>query len=168
MNFIKSCAVMAIMLTVTGAIVSAQVSSNEQKSEVPPPSSCTLATMHGTMAYSGTSSRNGVQNSTSSLESYDGHGNLKYVEFDNPNGVSPVTYFGYGTYTVGSISGVSTNGMTSTANCVLTVFYDGDTATPFRYFAAPDGSTYFYSNTQTKGVVAAGHADRISFAALVQ
>lgn len=156
------------LFTVTTLLMIATVATGNAEVSAVTPGGCSLATMHGTLAYSDQFSRNSVPNSSSGMESYDGRGNMKYVEFDNPNGVSPVTYFGYGTYTVTSISGISTNGMTSTATCVLTVYYDGDTSKPFRYFAAPDGSTYYYSNTQTTGTVRAGHVDRISFAQLIQ
>src|SRR3974390_1579028 len=97
--------------TLTAALAIAQAPTLAQGT----PGGCTLATMRGTLAWSDTSTHNGVANSSSGLESYDGHGNMKYVEFDNPSGTNPGTSFGYGTYTIGSISGISTSGLTSTA-----------------------------------------------------
>jgi hypothetical protein len=89
---------------------------------------CTLETLHGTPAWSATSSTAGVPHAASGFESYDGKGHLKYTELYS-DGYTTDTFTGTGTYTIG-------------ANCIAQVTYDGG-GTPFVYFVAPDGSAYY-------------------------
>jgi hypothetical protein len=53
-------------------------------------------------------------------------------------------------------------------NCIATVFYDVDTAHPYTYFVAPDGSVYHFNSNLGLGRVAGGKVDRVSRALLVQ
>jgi hypothetical protein len=118
------------------------------------PLACSLATLHGTYAFAGTGIKNLVWSGTSGMESYDGHGNLKYHELES-DGITQNTFTGTGTYTI-------------TANCIATVIYDGDVTDRWTLFVAPDGSVFYYNNNLGFGKVSAGHEDRISKALLVQ
>lgn len=118
------------------------------------PTTCSLATMFGTMAYSGAGETGGVPHSSSGMESYDGKGHLKYYELYS-DGITQHKWIGTGTYTI-------------TANCIATVIYDDDVADPWTFFVAPDGSVYYYNNNLGLGSVAAGRSDRISRALLVK
>ncbi len=115
--------------------------------------SCTLATLHGTLAWNATSTKAGVAHAASGFESYDGNGHLKYTELFS-DGYQSETITGTGTYTID-------------ANCIAKVTYDGG-GTPFVYFVAPDGSAYYWANNQNTGTVASGRADRVSRALLVK
>jgi hypothetical protein len=117
------------------------------------PSSCSLATLHGTMAWSATYTDFGVPEAGSGFESYDGHGNLKYSQIFS-NGTTTINYTGTGTYTI-------------TAGCIASVTYDG-IGPAWQYFVAPDGSAYFWTNNQNIGRVASGKVERISEALLVK
>lgn len=117
------------------------------------PTTCSLATLHGTMAYANVSWSGGVPSAGSAMESYDGMGHFKYHEVDS-DGYTTQTYDYHGTYTI-------------TANCIASViYYEGGPV--WRYFVAPDGSAYYWVNAQNAGRVSANHADRISRALLVQ
>ena len=118
------------------------------------PSVCSLATLHGTMGWSGIGQKNGVPYSGSGMESYDGHGNIKYYTLHS-DGITQSKYIGTGTYTI-------------TSNCIATVIYDGDVAQPWTYFVAPDGSVFYYNNNSGNGGIGAGQENRISRALLVQ
>ena len=115
--------------------------------------SCSLATLHGTMAWGTTKTDSGAPSAGSGFESYDGHGHLKYTEIVS-NGYSTESYTGTGTYTI-------------TKNCIASVIYDG-TGPAWHYFVAPNGSAYYWTNNQNAGVVAAGRADRVTRALLVK
>jgi hypothetical protein len=114
---------------------------------------CSLATLHGTMAYANVYWTGGVPHAESAMESYDGMGHFKYHEV-NSDGNTSQTYDDHGTYTI-------------TANCIASViYYEGGPV--LKYFVAPDGSAYYWVNAQNAGLVSANHADRISRALLVQ
>jgi hypothetical protein len=117
------------------------------------PTSCSLGTLHGTMAWASIYANASVPRAGSGFESYDGHGGLKYTQLVS-DGYTTHTYTGTGTYTI-------------TANCIASVTYDG-VGRPFLYFVAPDGSAYFWSNNQNAGVVSAGRVERVSHALLVK
>ncbi len=117
------------------------------------PSGCSLATLHGTMAWSATYTDLGLPEAASGFESYDGHGNLKYSQIVS-NGTTTNAYTGTGTYTI-------------TAGCIASVTYDG-IGPAWQYFVAPDGSAYFWTNNQNIGRVASGKVERISEALLVK
>ena len=114
---------------------------------------CSLSTLHGTMAWSATTTKAGISRAASGFESYDGKGGLKYTELFS-DGYQTQTFTGTGTYTIG-------------ANCVAQVTYDGG-ATPFVYFVAPDGGSYYWANNQNAGVISSGRADRVSRSLLVK
>jgi hypothetical protein len=114
---------------------------------------CTLGTLHGTLAWSATTSTGGVPHAASGFESYDGNGHVKYSELFS-DGYTTETYTGNGTYTIG-------------ANCIAQVTYDGG-GTPFVYFVAPDGSAYYWANNQNTGTISSGRADRVSRGLLVK
>jgi len=117
------------------------------------PTSCSLATLHGTMAYANVYWTGGVPSAGSAMESYDGMGHFKYHEVDS-DGITTKTYDYHGTYTI-------------TANCIASVVYfEGGPV--WTYFVAPDGSAYYWVNSQNAGTVSANHATRISHALLVQ
>jgi len=117
------------------------------------PTTCSLETLHGTMAYEHISWKGGVPSAGSAMESYDGKGHFKYHEVDS-DGYTTQTYDYHGTYTI-------------TANCIASVIYfEGGPA--YEYFVAPDGSAYYFSNAQNVGRVSAFRADRISRALLVE
>jgi hypothetical protein len=119
------------------------------------PNTCSLETLHGTLAWGGAATnRYRGPNSSSGMESYDGKGHMKYYELSS-DGISKEAYNGTGTYTI-------------TSNCIATVIYDGDTADPWIYFVAPDGSAYFYNNNEGYGQVGGGRVERISRALLVE
>ena len=134
-----------LMLVLAAPLVSAQVA----------PVSCSLASLRGTYAwfvvatniYSGPYSASG-------LESYDGRGNMTGYQLSS-NGVtqSRVTYTA--TYTI-------------TANCIATVIYDGDTASPFTSFVAPDGSNFYWNNNFGFGGISGARAERTTKALLIQ
>lgn len=119
-----------------------------------PQTTCSLATLRGTYAFAGTSIKAQVWYGTSGMESYDGHGNLKYYELQS-DGVTQNTWTGTGTYTI-------------SANCIATVIYDNDVSDRWTYFVAPDGGVFYYNNNLGFGKVSAGHEDRISKALLIQ
>lgn len=112
--------------------------------------SCTLATLHGTYAFSGTGADNGVPYSTSGRETYDGRGHIHYSQLWDEGGVSSL-YEGTGTYTMD-------------ADCVAHATYGPNNH--WTYFVAPDGSVFYFNNNNNAGVMSAGHEDRISFALL--
>ena len=118
------------------------------------PTSCSLATLRGTMAWGGTNIKSGVPRSSSGMESYDGIGHLKYFEFAS-DGYTTNTWAGTGAYTI-------------TTNCVATVIYDGDPTDTWTFFVAPDGSAYYSNNNLKFGAVGGGRSDLISRALLVQ
>lgn len=110
-------------------------------------STCSLATLKGTLAWSGiTQHLNGTPTAGSGFEYYDGKGHLKYYE-QYSDGKTSAVYSGTGTYTLG-------------ANCIATVVYDG--VQPWTYFVAPDGSRYYYSNTLDTGGISAGKVEKVS------
>ena len=75
-------------------------------------STCSLATLKGTLAWSGvTEHLNGTPTAGSGFEYYDGKGHMKYYE-QWSDGKTSAVYSGTGTYTLG-------------ANCIATVVYDG-------------------------------------------
>jgi hypothetical protein len=116
---------------------------------------CSLATLNGTLAWGGTgTSINTGPFSNSGMESYDGHGHMKYYELQS-DGITNHVWKGTGTYTI-------------TPNCIATVIYDGDVADAWTYFVAPDGSAYYYNNNLDLGHIGGGRLDRISKALLVQ
>ena len=128
-----------------------------------PPSTCSLATLHGTYAYNNIVTTARGPQATNGLESYDGAGHLKYFQQYNYGGVTSGTWTGTGTY---SFAPFTQGGIT--VNCIATVIYDGDTSHPWTYAVAPDGNFFNYTNLFNMGAVAAGHEDRISRALLVQ
>lgn len=139
----------------TPAIVAAVLGLSAAPAWSDAPQTCSLASLKGTMAWSGVTTRpGGVQKSSSGMESYDGVGHMKYFQLQS-DGITQSKFSGTGTYTI-------------TQGCIATVVYDGDTANPWTYFVAPDGSTYFYNNNLGFGAISAGHVDRISRALLVQ
>lgn len=119
-----------------------------------PPTTCSVATLHGTYAFAGTAIKNLVWSGTSGMETYDGHGNIKYYQLES-DGITQNKFTGTGTYTI-------------TANCIATVIYDNDVTDVWTYFVAPDGSIFYYNNNLGLGKVSATHEDRISKALLVQ
>jgi len=121
------------------------------------PTSCSLWTLHGTLAWGGppgVNANSGQPFANSGMESYDGKGNLKYYELQS-DGYLKQKFVGTGTYTI-------------TSNCIATVIYDGDIANPYTYFVAPDGSAYYYNNNLGLGRVSGGRVDRISTALLIK
>jgi hypothetical protein len=121
------------------------------------PSTCSLASLHGSYAWSGTSQTASGPVSGSGMESYDGAGHMKWLNIWS-NGSISYTSSGTGTYTLG-------------ANCIATVTYEYNGAPsglPWTYFAAPDGSGYYWNNNQGAGTVSAGHVERISSAQLLK
>ncbi len=119
------------------------------------PSSCSLASLRGTYAwYVVASSIYTGPYSASGMESYDGRGNMKGYQLSS-NGVtqSEVTYTA--TYTI-------------TANCILSIVFEGDTEHPFIAFAAPDGSAYFWNNNSGFGAISGGKVERTTRALLIQ
>lgn len=111
---------------------------------------CTLATLRGTYAFSGTGTDYGVPYSTSGRETYDGRGHIHYSQLWDEGGVS-TTYEGTGTYTMD-------------ADCVAHATYGP--SNHWTYFVAPDGSGIYYNNNNNTGIISAGHEDRISFSLL--
>ena len=117
------------------------------------PTTCSLATLHGTYAYAGVYFRFGAPVGASGMEFYDGHGKIKTYD-QGSDGMTSFTSQSTGTYTI-------------TPNCIATVIYDGDTANPHTYFVAPDGNVFYYNNNNNHGRVSGGHEDRISRSSLV-
>jgi len=118
------------------------------------PTSCSLATLHGTYAFAGVAEKAGVPHSSSGMEAYDGQGHSKYYELWS-DGYTQHKWVGTGTYTI-------------TANCIATVIYDGDSTDVWTYFVAPDGSGFYFNNNLGLGAVGAGQENRISRALLIQ
>jgi len=117
------------------------------------PTTCSLATMLGTWAYGAMGYNSGVPISGSGMESYDGHGNMKWIELWS-DGYTNYTWTGDGTYTI-------------TSNCIASVHYSAGGAA-WTYFVAPDGTRYYWNNNLDYGAVGGGRIDRISTALLVQ
>jgi hypothetical protein len=109
-------------------------------------STCSLTTLHGTYAFSGTGTDNGVPYSSSGRETYDGQGHIKYSQLWDESGVT-YTYTGTGTYTMSS-------------DCVATAAYGLENH--WTYFVAPDGNVFYFNNNNNTGVMSAGHEERIS------
>jgi len=114
---------------------------------------CSAATLKGTLAFGVEKTSSGVPQASAGMESYDGAGNLRYVQTDS-DGSTTTTYQGTGTYTIAS-------------NCVASVYYDGST-TPFVYFVAPNGSAFWWINNQNTGIVAAGKESRVGAGLIVK
>jgi hypothetical protein len=110
------------------------------------PKTCSLATLQGTYAFSGTGMDGGTPYSTSGRETYDGHGHIHYYQLWDEAGVS-TPYEGTGTYTMD-------------ANCVAHATYGANSH--WTYFVAPDGSVFYSNNNNNTGINSAGHEDRIS------
>jgi hypothetical protein len=130
--------------------------------------SCTLATLHGTMAGAGwaTNTSNSYLHSGSFMESYDGQGHFKYYEFYT-DGSGTYIYSGAGTYEMTSLTDTS-SGIAVTASCVAKVTYSPG-SNPWTYFVAADGSAYYWNNNQPNTQqIGGGRADRISFGMLVK
>ena len=117
------------------------------------PTTCSLATMRGTWAYGAMGYYSGAPISASGMESYDGQGNMKWIELWS-DGATNYTWTGVGTYTI-------------TSNCVASVRYSAG-ANAWTYFVAPDGTRYYWNNNLDYGAVGGGRIDRISTALLVQ
>jgi hypothetical protein len=117
------------------------------------PTTCSLATMLGTWAYGSMGYRDGVPISGSGMESYDGQGNMRWIELWS-DGYTNYTWTGVGTYTI-------------TSNCVASVRYSAG-GPAWTYFVAPDGTRYYWNNNLDYGAVGGGRIDRISTALLVQ
>jgi hypothetical protein len=118
---------------------------------------CSLASLHGSYAWSATSQSASGPTSSSGMESYDGAGHMKWYNITS-NGAYSYTSSGTGTYTIGT-------------NCIATVTYDYNgvqSGLPWTYFVAPDGSGYYWNNNQEAGTIAAGRVDRISHAQLLK
>jgi hypothetical protein len=134
----------------------------------PSKDTCTVATLHGTLAGAGwaTNTTNSYLHSGSWMESYDGKGHFKYYEFYTDSSGTTV-YSGAGTYEMDSLTDAS-SGVAVTASCIAKVVYFPG-GVPWTYFVAPDGSAYYYNdsrpNTQQ---ISGGRADRISFDMLVK
>ena len=121
------------------------------------PSTCSLASLHGSYAWSGTWQTSSGPASGSGMESYDGAGHMKWYNITS-NGTVSYTSTGTGTYTIG-------------ANCIATVtyLYNGvQSGLPWTYFVAADGSGYYWNNNQGAGAISAGRVDRISSAQLLK
>ncbi len=114
---------------------------------------CSNATLKGTLAFAVEKTSSGVPQASAGMESYDGAGNLHYVQTDS-DGYSTTTYHGTGTYTI-------------TSGCVASAYYDGST-TPFVYFVAPNGSAFWWINNQNTGTVAAGKETRMAARLIVK
>jgi hypothetical protein len=114
------------------------------------PTTCSLATLHGTYAFAGPGTDNGVPYTTSGREIYDGQGHIKYFQLWDEAGVT-YTFTGTGTYTM-------------TDDCVAAATYG--TNNHWTYFVAPDGDTFYFNNNNNTGIMSAGHEDRISRALL--
>ena len=97
------------------------------------PTTCSLATLHGTMAYANVTWHSGVPHSGSAMESYDGHGNIKIHQLNSYGLTTAPPLDGTGTYSI-------------TASCVATAIYYGDVAHPWTYFVAPAGNLARRSN----------------------
>jgi len=114
---------------------------------------CSNTTLKGTLAFAVEKTSSGVPQASAGMESYDGAGNLHYVQTDS-DGYSTTTYHGTGTYTI-------------TSGCVASAYYDGST-TPFVYFVAPNGSAFWWINNQNTGTVAAGKETRMAARLIVK
>jgi hypothetical protein len=114
------------------------------------PATCSLATLHGTYAFSGTGTDGVIPYTTSGRETYDGNGHIHYYQLWDEAGVT-TPYEGTGTYTMD-------------ANCIVHATYGPNNH--WTYFVAPDGRVFYYNNNNNTGLMSAGHEDRISFALL--
>ncbi len=121
---------------------------------------CTMTTLRGTYAFAFTETTNGAPLSSSGTETYDGSGHLKYRQLWSTGYTSGV-WTGTGTY---SFTSATVNG--TTARCIATVIYDGDAAHAWKFFVAPSGNAFYWSNVLNTGVVSGGREDRISTALL--
>ncbi len=115
---------------------------------------CTNATLQGTVVTAYTRTVGGALASTMYLESWDGAGNLQYLETDSNGTTTAAPYYGTGTYTIG-------------ANCIATVYYDGDTNQPWSFYIDENGSGYSWVNTLNIGIVAASQTELITTELLV-
>ncbi len=104
---------------------------------------CTNATLQGTVVAAVSKTTAGAPASTMYMESWDGAGNLQYLETDSNGTTTSAPYYGTGTYTIA-------------ANCIATVNYDGDTAQPWTYYIDANGKGYSWVNTLNVGTVSAG------------
>jgi hypothetical protein len=132
------------------------------------PPNCSLATLHGTYAGDSVHPKNSTTVATVDVESYDGHGHVKYYQQISFGGVSHTTWSGTGTYTVGPLTDTS-SGVPITESCVAFIHYDGDPADQiWNGFLSSDGSVVYFVNLLDLGSVSAGHESRISTALLVK
>ena len=104
---------------------------------------CSLATLHGTYAYAQTGTENGLSFIAAGRETYDGKGNITYVELYTQAGVTS-TYTGTSTYSV-------------TKDCMASSYND-----TYTYFVAPDGREFYYSSNSASGIISAGREERLS------
>ncbi len=107
------------------------------------PKGCSLATLHGTYAYAQTGTENGLAFTAAGRETYDGKGNITFVELYTQAGVTS-TYTGTSTYSV-------------TKDCMASSYND-----TYTYFIAPDGREFYYSSNSASGIISAGREDRLS------
>jgi hypothetical protein len=115
---------------------------------------CTNATLQGTVVAAISKTTAGAPGSTMYMESWDGAGHLQYLETDSDGTTTFAPYYGTGTYTIA-------------ADCVATVYYDGDTTRLWTYYINENGTGYSWINTLNIGVVAAGQTQLISSELLV-
>jgi hypothetical protein len=129
---------------------------------------CSIATLHGTYAGDAIHPKNSTTVASVLVESYDGHGHIKYYQQISFGGVSHTTYSGTGTYTVGPLTDTS-SGVPVTESCVAFVHYDGDPADQiWNLFLASDGGAIYFVNIFDVGSVSAGHESRISTGELIR
>lgn len=107
------------------------------------PKGCSVATLRGTYAYAQTGTENGLPFTAAGRETYDGKGNITFVELYTQAGVTS-TYTGTSTYSV-------------TKDCVASSYND-----TYTYFVAPDGREFYYSSNSTSGIISVGREDRLA------
>jgi len=114
---------------------------------------CSNRTLVGTVAVAGVKANPPSFHSSIYVESWDGAGNIQYLESDTNGYQSSGLYYGTGKYTVSS-------------DCIATVVYDGSTTVFWTYYLNGDGKGYSWAGNSGGGT-GGGRTELISKALLV-
>lgn len=114
---------------------------------------CNNRTLVGTVAVAGVKANPPSFHSSIYEESWDGAGNIQYLESDTNGYQSSGLYYGTGKYTV-------------SPDCIATVVYDGNTTVFWTYYLNGDGTGYSWAGNSGGGI-GGGRAELITRVLLV-
>lgn len=109
---------------------------------------CDNRTLVGTVVLAGVKADPPSYHSSIYEESWDGAGNIQYLESDTNGYQSSGLYYGTGKYTI-------------SADCRATVVYDGSTTVSWTYYLNEDGKGYSWAGN-SEGGIGGGRAELIT------